>query len=95
MLYSRGILHTMFLVRLHEDGGVLQELLCLGEETGVLVISVRLQKFVPREAVPDKSGFVSVRDMSCLMVDRIIPAKERVMYHTHVACAAGEHVALA
>lgn len=85
----------MFLVRLREDGVILQELLGPGEEASVFIICMGLQEFMPSQAVPDKSGFVSFRDVLCLVKNGIIPAKEGVVYHTHMARTAREHVALA
>lgn len=85
----------MFLVRLRKDGAVLQELLGPGEEASIFIICMGLQEFVPSQTVPDKSGFVSFRNVLCLVKDGIIPAKEGVVYHTHMARTACEHVALA
>jgi hypothetical protein len=33
--------------------------------------------------------------VSCLVIDGIVPAKEGVVYHTHMARTAREHIALA
>jgi len=52
----------MLLVGLHKDGLVAQHLLDLGEQGGLLVVVVRLDKLVPGEGVADKVGFVLVED---------------------------------
>lgn len=52
----------MLLVRLLEDGLVLKHLLDLGEEVGLLVVVVRLDKLEPCKAVADKVGLVLVGD---------------------------------
>ena len=52
----------MLLMRFPKYRFVPQQLLDLGEERGLLVVMVRLDKLEPGEAVPNKVGLVLVED---------------------------------
>lgn len=85
----------MFLMRLLKDGVVFQKLLRLGEETDILIICMRLQEFVPCQTISNKSGLVGIGNVRCLLIDGIVPAKEGIVNHTHMARTIGEQVVLA
>ena len=70
---------TMFLVRLLKDGLVVQQLLDLGEERGLLVVVVRFDELEPGETVSDKVGFVLVLDNRGLVVNGVVTAQNRVV----------------
>jgi hypothetical protein len=81
-------------MRLFEDRFILQKLHGLWEKTGVFIVGMGLQKFMPSQAIPDEVGFIGVHDVRCLVVDRIVPPKDRVVHHAHVARTTGKQVAL-
>jgi hypothetical protein len=61
---------------------VFQQLLNLGEQYIFLVVMVRLDKLEPGEAVANKIGLVLVGYERRLVVDRIVAAKDRVVWNT-------------
>src|SRR5690606_17545269 len=60
---------------------VFQQLLDLGEQYIFLVVMVRLHKLEPSEAVANKIGPVLVGNERGLVVDRIVTAKDRVVWN--------------
>jgi len=84
----------VLLVRVCEDGLVVQQLLDLGEERFLLVIVVRLDKLVPCEGVPHEVGLVVVLHVRCLVVDGVVPSEDGVVKQSHVCRAGREEVGL-
>jgi hypothetical protein len=70
---------TMLLVCFLEHGLVVQQLLDLGEERGLLVVMVRFDELEPGEAVPDEISLVLVLNDGGLVVDGVVAAEDRVV----------------
>ena len=70
---------TMLLMSFPKYRFVPQQLLDLGEERGLLVVMVRLDKLEPGEAVPNKVGLVLVENERGLVVDGIVATEDRVV----------------
>lgn len=71
---------TMLLVCFCKNGLVLQQFLDLGEERGLLIIVVRLDKLDPGKAVTGKVGPVSFGHDPSLVVDGVVAAEDRVVW---------------
>ena len=69
----------MLLMRFPKYRFVPQQVLDLGEERGLLVVMVRLDKLEPGEAVPNKVGLVLVENERGLVVDGIVATEDRVV----------------
>ena len=72
---------TVFLVCFLEYRLVFQQLLNLDEQYIFLVVMVRLDKLEPGEAVANKISLVLVGNERGLVVDRIVAAKDRVVWN--------------
>jgi len=84
----------MLVVRLLKNGLIVQHLLHFGKQILLLVVVVRLDKLVPREAVPDERCLVFVEDVGRLLVDRVVAAEDRVVQKGHVRRTGREDVGL-
>lgn len=84
----------MLLVRLLEDGLVLEKLLDLGEQGLLLVIVVRLDELKPSQRVADEVGLVRILDVWCLQVDAVVTSEDGIVQQRHMRCASTEEVCL-
>lgn len=85
---------TMLRVSLLKDFVILQEFTDLGEEVILLVVVVRLDKFVPGERVSDEICLVLLTKAYSLMPDRVVATDNAVVQQGHMGCARGEDVGL-
>src|SRR3569833_2343650 len=79
-------------MRLSPDGLVVKELLYFGEEDGLFVVVVRLDKLVPRLGVAYEIRLVLVPHVGRLLIDAVVTAEDRVLEEAHVGCAGSEDV---
>ncbi len=84
----------MLLVRPGPDVVVVENLLHLGEEHGLLVVVVRLDELVPRQGVADEGGLVLVTDVRGLLIDAVVAAQDGIVEERHVRRTGREDVGL-
>ena len=84
----------MLLVRFSPDLPVIQHLLHLGEQVGLLVIMVRLDKAEPRQSITDKINLLGLLNVRGLQVDGVEATNDAVVEETHMSGSGGEEVCL-